>query len=299
MRLLLLACLMPPALAAANDPPIDIWPDTAPGETTRNTGQQLPFREHEIPPVTRVVNITQPTMTVHRPQQPNGTGLLILPGGGFGKVVPDKEGTEAADWLNSLGITAFVLSYRTLGDGESRPGWEEPLQDAKRALSLIRARADQWELRTDRIGLLGFSAGGQVAARLLCGPDEKSWRRQDAIDDVSHRPDFAILVYPWNLWDRDQQALVDGLVVPPDCPPAFLVHTHDDRSSSLGAVMIYAGLKQYGIPAELHVYGNGGHGYGLRPVAGSQISGWPDHAAHWLLRRGMTDVASADPFAPE
>lgn len=261
---------------------IDVWPGLAPGETDRRPGDVLPFRPDEVPPVTRVVRITQPTVTVHPAAIPTGAAVVILPGGGFSKVVPDKEGTEAADWLNQLGITAFVLSYRTTEPNEPIPGWKKPLQDAQRTLSLVRSKAGHWNVDPDRIGLLGFSAGGQVAARLLCGDSDRNWPRIDDGDDVSFRPDFALLIYPWNLWDAEKDALVDGIVVPADCPPTYIVHTSDDRSSSLGAVMFYAGLKRHNIPAEMHVYGNGGHGYGLRPVPGSQIATWPEHAAHWL-----------------
>jgi acetyl esterase/lipase len=225
-------------------------------------------------------------MTVHVAAEPTGTAVVILPGGGFGKVVPDLEGSEAATWLNHHGVSAFVLSYRTTADSQS-PGWVKPLQDAQRALSLVRSRADQWGIRKDRIGLLGFSAGGQVAARLLSDGDHRSYDRLDETDDVSHRPDFAILIYPWNMYDAKTENLIEGVVVPKNCPPTYLVHTDNDRSSSLGAVLFYAGLKKHGIPAELHVYGNGGHGYGLRAVTGSQISSWPDHAAHWLGTRGL------------
>lgn len=282
--------LLAPIFAVSHDAPacaaepINVWPDLAPGETTRLTGEALPRKPEEVPPVTRLVNITRPTLTVFPAAKPNGTGVVILPGGGFGKIVPDKEGSEAAVWLNQLGVTAFVLNYRTTS-GQDKPGWVRALQDAQRALALVRADADRWSLRQDRIGLLGFSAGGQVAARLLSDKGQLAYERVDATDEVPHRPDFALLVYPWNIYDAQQDALVAGVAVAKDCPPTFLVHTHDDRSSSLGAVYFYAGLKRHNIPAELHVYGNGGHGYGLRDVAGSRISSWPDHAAHWLGAR--------------
>lgn len=279
-----LSCL--PVRPAAAEEPIPVWPDRAPGETTRQTGTKQPNRSQDKPPITRVVDITCPNFTVHRPKQPNGSAMLILPGGGFGKVVPDLEGTEAAEWLIQQGVTAFVLSYRTT-TGKETPGWVKPLQDAQRTMSLIRSQAGTWGLKQDRIGLLGFSAGGQVAARLLSDAGKRTYERVDARDDVLHRPDFAILVYPWNMYDAQRDALIEGVKVPKDCPPTFLVHTDDDRSSSLGAVLFYAGLKRQGISSELHVYGNGGHGYGLRPVAGSQISSWPDHAAHWLGTIGV------------
>lgn len=273
-----------PLLMAAE--PLDVWPEFAPGETTRNVGETWPARENEKPTITRVGKVTRPTMTVHRAAQPNGTAVVILPGGGFGKVVPDLEGTEAADWLNKHGVTAFVLSYRTT-DGNQPPGWVKPLQDAQRSLALVRSQAGDYQLKPDRIGLVGFSAGGQVSARLLSDGGKKTYDRIDAVDEVTHRPNFAILIYPWNMYDAAKDSLVEGIQVPKDCPPTYIVHTDDDRSSSLGAVHFYVGLKKHGIPSELHVYGNGGHGYGLRPVIGSQISTWPDHAAHWLGTRGL------------
>ena len=284
-NVLALVCLLASHSIIAAEP-LDVWPDLAPGETPRTPGEKLPPRENENPPITRVTNVTRPTMTIHPAAKPNGTAAIILPGGGFSRVVPDLEGTEAAEWLNRHGVTAFVLSYRTTTDTKV-PGWQKPLQDAQRALALVRSQADRWEIRKDRLGLVGFSAGGQVAARLLSDDGRKSYERIDAADDVPHRPDFGILIYPWNMYDAKADALVEGVHVPKNCPPTYLVHTDDDRSSSLGAVLFYAGLKKHSIPAELHVYGNGGHGYGLRPVKGSQISTWPDHAAHWLGTRGL------------
>lgn len=245
-------CVLLSAIPVSADEPIRIWPGLAPSETTQSTGKKLPYRDNENPRVTRVVDITCPTMTVHLAKRPNGTAVVILPGGGFGKVVPDKEGTEAADWLNAHGVAAFVLSYRTTSKDET--SWEKPLQDAQRALAVVRARAAEWQLKQDRIGLVAFSAGGQVAARLLSGDGRLAYKPVDKNDEVSHRPDFAILAYPWNIYDSVHHRLVDGVRVRPDCPPTFLVHTHDDRSSSLGAVLFYAELKRHGVPAELHVY---------------------------------------------
>ncbi|WP_425613728.1 alpha/beta hydrolase [Anatilimnocola sp. NA78] len=285
-RILMIACLILLYQSASAAEPIDVWPNLAPGETARNAGETMPARENETPTITRVINVTRPTMTVHQPAKPNGTAVVILPGGGFGRVVPDLEGTEAADWLNRHGVTAFVLSYRTTADTKT-PGWIKPLQDAQRAVALVRAESAKWGIEKERVGILGFSAGGQVAGRLLSGGDAKTYARIDDVDAVSHRPDFALLVYPWNMYDAKLDSLVEGIQVPKTCPPTYIVHTDDDRSSSLGAALFYAGLKKHGIPAELHVYGNGGHGYGLRPVKGSQISTWPEHAAHWLGTRGL------------
>ncbi|MCB1231684.1 MAG: alpha/beta hydrolase [Verrucomicrobiae bacterium] len=278
---LLLTLVTVPLLRAAD--PLPVWPDLAPGEKTKLDGEAQPPREGEDPPITRVVGISRPTLTVHLAPEPNGAGVVILPGGGFAKVVPDMEGTEAADWLNAHGFAAFVLSYRTKNSPEES-GWEKALQDAQRTLSLIRSHAADYQLEPNRIGLLGFSAGGQVATRLLSSPDHRAYDPIDAVDKVSFRPDFAVLIYPWNIYDPKSDGLIEGVSVPESCPPTFLVHTDDDRSSSLGAVLFYAGLKRHGIPAEIHVYGNGGHGYGLRKREGSQIDSWPGHAAHWLDR---------------
>lgn len=276
-----LGCLLRTCAAVE---PLDVWPGKAPGESTHSLGQTLPFRQGEVPPVTRVIKITRPTFTVHLADKPNGSAVVILPGGGFGKVVPDKEGTEAAQWLNRHGVAAFVVSYRT-SDGGDVPGWAKPLQDAQRTLALVRGQAARWKIDPKRLGLVGFSAGGQVAARLLCAGGERTYPAVDQYDQTSYRPDFALLIYPWNIYDEKRRSLVAEIEVPSDCPPCFLVHTDDDRSSSLGAVLFYAALKRHGINSALHVYGNGGHGYGLREVAGSQIASWPAHAAHWLRRQ--------------
>ncbi len=167
---------------------IDIWPGLAPGEQTKQRGEQMPRRPQEKPPVTRVIKISYPTLEVFRPDEKraNGVGVLILPGGGFGKVVPDMEGSEAARWLNQLGITAFVLSYRTRNNNEKSELWKRPLQDSQRALRYIRAHADHWDLKSDQVGLLGFSAGGQVAA-IHSTTSDAAYEPIDAVDGISFR----------------------------------------------------------------------------------------------------------------
>ena len=278
--ILTIALLLAPALLYADDAPLNVWPDLAPGETTRLTGIKLPTKN---PSITLMAKVTQPTFTVHPAAKPNGTGVVILPGGGFSRVVPGHEGTDAADFLNRIGVTVFVLSYRTR-NSPADSGWEKPLQDAQRTMAIVRSRAAEWNLEKDKIGLLGFSAGGQIAARLLAADGKLAYEPIDEIDKTQYRPDFALLIYPWNIYDQEKDDLIDGVSVPENCPPTFLVHTDDDKSSSLGSVLFYAGLKRQGIPAELHVYGNGGHGYGVRPRGNSEIATWTGHAAHWLTR---------------
>ncbi|MCA9212822.1 MAG: alpha/beta hydrolase [Planctomycetales bacterium] len=266
---------------------IPIWPDLAPGETSRETGTLQPFRANESPPVSRVTNIRLPTMDVFLPNNPNGTAVLILPGGGFGKVVPDKEGSEAAPWLNRIGIATFVLRYRTNETTPAdEPPWRRPLQDAQRALRVIHSRAADWKLDENRIGVIGFSAGGHVAS-ILHGDCEPAYEAVDSVDQHSCRPDFSLLVYPWRVLDPKTQKLWPYIQFSKSTKPAFIVHTHDDASTSIGSVEIYSQLKRLGISAELHIYENGGHGYGMRSVEGSNISDWQAAANNWLIRRGL------------
>lgn len=286
--LMLLVIFSADRISRSQEPPepFSIWPEFAPGETTRSRGRALPFRPEEKPPVTRMIEITDPTLTVYQSSKPNGVSVLVLPGGGFVKVVPDKEGSELATQLAKSGITTFVLNYRTKGKDDAE-GWKKPLQDAQRAMALIRSQAKSRELDPNKIGLVGFSAGGQVATRLLCGPDQKAYPVIDDQDGVSHRPNFTMLIYPWRIYDEKKNRLIDGMEIGKKFPPAFLVHTDDDRATSLGVAEIYMQLKREKIPAELHIYGNGGHGYGLRNVKGSQISTWIVHARHWLVDRKL------------
>ena len=237
-----------PGLSAADN--VFLWPALAPGETSDAPGDAQPPRAGEEPPVTRVVNIRRPSLDVFLPERPNGAGVLIIPGGGFGKVVTDKEGSEAAKWLNGLGMAAFVLRHRTSeGKPADEPLWQRPVQDARRALRLMRSRAAEWNLEPGKLGVLGFSAGGQVAAVLIAGGPEAGDAAGDAVDQQALAVDFALLIYPWKTLDASGDALLPEIALGPKTPPAFLVHTHDDASSSLGSVLIYAALKRHGVPA--------------------------------------------------
>ncbi|MCH1495826.1 MAG: alpha/beta hydrolase [Rubripirellula sp.] len=258
---------------------LPLWDQTAPGESSKDAGTALAARTTDNPLITRVEKITYPTLDVFPAQEPNGRAVLILPGGGFRYVVTDLEGSEAAKWLNDLGITAFVLRYRTSEVREE--AWKRPLQDSQRAIRLIRANAERWKISPEQVGLLGFSAGGQVASIHLTTKDA-TYPSADLVDQLTHRPDFGILIYPWRIYDDSNQRLISPIQVDSTTPPTFVVHTHDDASTSLGAVMFYAALKQNKIPAELHVYQNGGHGYGTRPRPNSVIGTWKDRGTDWL-----------------
>ncbi|QDT41567.1 Acetylxylan esterase precursor [Gimesia alba] len=293
------ASLLCSAEAREPDAVIDIWPSAAPGETTRHTGTKLARRANENPPATRVKDITRPQLQVFQPpaDKRNGVAVLIFPGGGYNYVVTDKEGSEAAEWLNELGITAFVVHYRTKQKSPSMqknaqlpPASERPLQDGQRALSLVRQRAAEWGVKPDRIGVIGFSAGGQAAALVTTRFDERSYKPNDAIDQVSCRPDFSLLVYPWRLVDDKTGALNEVFTVSKLTPPTFLVHAHNDGATPLSSILFYTALKKIGVGSELHIYETGGHGYGMRPVENSDVDTWTDRAEDWLRQRSLTSA---------
>lgn len=271
-------------LAREPDRVVDVWPGLAPGETTKEAGTPVIRKTVETPPATRIGSITHPTLWFYEPLAERRTGavVLICPGGGYNYVVVDKEGSEVAEWLNAQGITGVVLRYRT--KDARTPVWKRPLQDAQRAMSLLRAQAAERKYDPQRVGVIGFSAGGNLAALTTTRFDTRAYDPVDAIDANSCRPDFAMLIYPWQLLDGQSQ-LSEEFPITAKTPPTFLVHTHDDGSTSLGSVWFYARLKEAKIPAELHVYEAGGHGYGLRPVAGTTIHKWIDPAADWVKLR--------------
>ncbi len=272
---------------------ITIWPGLAPGESSDARGTVMEARPTDTQPITRVEKIRLPTMDVYPAREPNGTGVVILPGGGFGRVVVDLEGSEVADILNRIGITAFVLRYRTNeAKASDEPSYLRPVQDAQRAVRYLRTNAAQWKLDPNRIGVLGFSAGGQAACILHTRGTEADYKAIDEVDKQPFRPDFSILIYPWNLANAKTGEMMPELIYDGKMPPAFIVHTSDDASTSIGAAKFYLGLKEKGVPTELHIYENGGHGYGTRSRPDSNIGSWSDRAVDWLVRRKLGTLQS-------
>ena len=268
---------------------IPVWPGLAPGETDDNIGEALPPRQSD-PTVTRVVNVRKPTIDVYRPDQPNGVAVVILPGGGFRLVVPDKEGSEAAMWLNKHGITCFVVRYRTNeANSPDEAAWKRPLQDTQRTVRLVRAHAKDYGIDPAKVGLLAFSAGGQVGAIAHTRGNKSAYDNIDSIDTESCQPDFSMLIYPWKIYQTDSGQLIEGLEVSKATKPTFIVHTSDDASTAAGAAKLYIELKAANVPAELHIYEQGGHGYGIRGNDKNFIGTWPDRADHWLKLRGLIE----------
>ncbi|MGE4460283.1 MAG: alpha/beta hydrolase [Stenotrophomonas sp.] len=286
---------------------IALWPNgVAPGDkplaqaariVERSTDPALPDRY--------ITHVSAPYLVMYRPARPNGNALLVTPGGGYQRVVLDKEGSALVPaFVEQGGITLFVLRYRLPGEG--RDDREAALADAQRALRLIRAHAGEWQLDPRRIGVIGFSAGGHLAARLGNGFDQPAYPATDAIDRASARPDFQLLVYPVIdmagadahpgsrerlLGARPEPALQRRYSmqdqVRADTPPTFLVHAGDDAAVPVGnSLAFYSGLLRAGVPAELHVFPHGGHGFGTRGIAGLTTSAWPRLALDWIAAQG-------------
>ena len=266
---------------------VSIWPKMAPGETTASPGEKLPANPKD-PSITRIKDITKPTITSYLPTKEKSTGaaVVILPGGGFNYVVPDLEGSETAKFLNDSGVAVFVLNYRTKTKASQNEPWKRPLQDAQRAVRYLRAHREKYGLDSKKIGILAFSAGGQVGA-IHMGDVAPAYEKIDEVDNQNHRPEFAMLIYPWRTLDQKSEKLIPQIKLSASAPPTFIVHTSDDASTSLGAVEIYAQLKRAKVSAELHVYQNGGHGYGSRNRENSAIGTWPQMAKAWLRVRGL------------
>lgn len=265
-----------------------LWPGAAPGET----GTPPPERNQTRPgdrevagrPAVRITDISDPTLTIFPADPANNSGIamLVSPGGGYQYVVTDLEGSEVCAWLNSVGITGVLLKYRVpRRDGQSRHG--PALQDAQRALGLIRQRAGEWGIHPQRIGALGFSAGGHLSAVLSNQHAARTYPAVDEADAVSCRPDFAVLLYPGAMVvPASGDALAPELTVDRHAtPPTFIVMTQDDPVRVENALVYYQALHRAGVAAELHLYPTGGHGYGLRPT-GDVVVTWPDRLLDWL-----------------
>ncbi|MCG6156067.1 alpha/beta hydrolase [Rubinisphaera margarita] len=279
-----------PALLHAQEV-IKLWPDNPPGEPLEVGPEEDITKPNDRliagKRIIKLANVAEPEVHVYLPPQEkrNGTSVVICPGGGFSILAWDLEGTEAAEWLNNLGVTAVVLKYRVPTRNRDVK-WEAAAQDAQRAISLVRSRSEEWMLNPDRVGVLGFSAGGHTAARAALAGEKRYYETQDDIDKWDCRPNMAMLIYPAYLDEGDGATLADGLVVNASSPQMFIVHAFDDRISVTGSLALALELKQAGVAFDLHVYDTGGHGYGLRPVPDQPVTSWPNRCADWMKRNG-------------
>ncbi len=293
------ACVLGFAAAgfAAEPLVVDVWPEGKIPGATATPGPdtvQAP-KATDAKPVLRLTDITRPTLSVYRPSREKDTGaaVVIAPGGGYNILAWDLEGEEVASWLNSIGVTGIVLKYRVprAPDEPKDAPPPRPLMDAQRAISLVRSHAREWGIDPHRIGMLGFSAGGNLAARAALGYTTRSYEPIDTVDDVSCRPDFAVLVYPAYL--EQNGSLRPENKVTPQSPPMFFAHAGDDRVRPQNSIALYLALQEAGVPAALHVYSSGGHGFGLRPSE-HPVSTWPARCEDWMRKEGFLSNREAD-----
>jgi acetyl esterase/lipase len=287
-----------PALAADKPQVVELWPGKAPDETGDIGAEKvvmspkLDRKQVEVTESTRMItNVTKPTITIYRPAKDKDTGVavVICPGGGYWNLYWELEGEEVATWLNSLGMTGIILKYRVPrrpDDTKGEPA-RRPLQDAQRAVSLIRSRAKEWGIDPKKIGMVGFSAGGHLAIATATSFEKRTYKPIDDIDKISCRPDFAILLYSGYLKAKDKDELAPGLRIPKKTPPVFLAHGGDDLiSDPAHSLVMYLALKRAGIPAELHIYAGAAHDFGVRK-SDRPCSTWTRSCAEWLRHQGF------------
>ena len=291
-------CVAWPAVGEGNPLVVDLWPGRAPQEN-RDIGAErsvmspkLDRKQVEVTEPTRMLtDVSKPTLTIYRPAkaEDTGTAVLICPGGGYWNLYWQLEGEEVATWLNSLGMTGIILKYRVPRHSDEPPTEpaRRPLQDAQRAVSLVRSKARDWGLQPQQIGIVGFSAGGHLALATATHFDQRTYEPSDAVDRVSCRPDFAILAYPGYLKAKDKDELAPWLSIPTNTPPVFLAHGGADLiSGPEQSVLLYLALKRANVPAELHIYATAAHDFGVRK-SDHPCSTWTESCANWLRHQGF------------
>jgi acetyl esterase/lipase len=281
-----------PAPAAGWTPPaglvtMPIWPGTAPGEKAgmppETNVNAAGTKEMAGRPYIRLGNVSTPTITVFPAKGKNtGAAIVVFPGGGYQILSMDLEGTEVCDWLNGIGVNCVLLKYR-VPDSGPYPKSPEALQDAQRAVGLVRQHAAEWGIDPNRVGVMGFSAGAHLAVAVSNHYDKRIYDPVDAADQLNCRPDFAAVIYPGYTAMANQNFAPNPDIQPTaNTPPTFLLQAEDDYTAHVeSSVSYFMQLKNVKVPAELHIYAEGGHGFGLRPRE-LPIMGWPKLAETWL-----------------
>ncbi len=293
--LILLAVTIIPATVSAQAPAwqpapghttLPLWTGVAPGaelnaapevDTTTSKDNLIAGK-----PLVRLGNVSIPTLTLYPPAGKNtGAGVVVFPGGGYRILAIDLEGTEVCDWLNSAGITCILVKYR-VPDSGPYPKSRAALQDAQRAVGIVRSHAAEWHIDPHRVGVLGFSAGAHLAAALSTHFDQRLYDPVDAADQLSCRPDFAVIVYPGYLAIAEQNFGANADInVTDKTPPSFIVQAEDDPVHVENSTVYFLALKNAKVPAEMHLYAEGGHGYGLRRTE-LPVTAWPQLVETWL-----------------
>ncbi len=293
VAVVLAACLLIVVAQVRNAPnqPIPLWKGNAPGEP------RISMPEHDLTTdsdrkaagqrISRITDITVPTLTVYQPpkEKRTGTAVLVFPGGAYRYLAIDIEGVEICEWLNSLGVTAILVKYRVPAP-EGTPPFSLAVQDGQRALRVVRAHAAEWEIDPKRVGVIGFSAGAHLSATLGAMSAKPAYAARDKVDDLNPRPDFTMLLYPGMITIAGTTQLHAEVQPGPETPPTFLVQTEDDSVRVENSLAYYAALKAAKIPAEMHLYSTGGHGYGARHSS-EPASSWPARAEDWMRAQGF------------
>ena len=271
--------LLASIIASAQPKEILLWPNGAPGSEGKTGKEKVRISEEGDHVIS---NIHNPSITAYLPSREKSTGsaVIIVPGGGHRELWIDHEGYNEAKWLSDRGIAAFVLKYRLAKDSNSTYTIDkDELADIQRAIRLVRSRVKEWSLDTARIGVMGFSAGGEVAALSAMKFDYGKENANDPIDRNSSRPAFQALIYPGNS---------SRFEVVTNAPPVFLVGGYNDRADiAQGIAEVYIKYKKANVPAELHIYSNAGHGFGMREKNKGAVAGWIDRFYEWLSDRGF------------
>ena len=289
---------------------IKVWTDKIPGAIKSSTYQEeFQLDENQT---TRISKVTEPTLTIYSPPKEitNGAAIIICPGGGYARLSIDREGFQIASWFSKLGITAIILKYRLPSDEIMKDKSIGPLEDAQEAIRVVRRHAKEWGLNIYKIGIMGFSAGGHLAATASTHFNDDVY---GANDTISARPDFSILIYPVISMDlsithkgsrenllgkKPSKEMVESfsneLKVTDETPPAFLALAADDGSVPIeNSINYFYALKKNNIPAELHIYEKGGHGFGMGKKGGSE-AGWPEACMNWLKARKLVPEKDKD-----
>lgn len=284
---------------------LNLWPATPPGPAAKTDGAErdLTKPEDKLIAGRRIIklgHVSTPQMHVYLPEKEkaNGGAVLIYPGGGFSILAWDLEGTEVAEWLNSIGFAAVVVKYRVPVDPASKGQFDAnglpmksigPAMDAQRAMSLTRAHAAKWGIDPQRIGIMGFSAGGETAGLTAILGNQRLYEKVDSSDEQPCGPNFALPIYPGGFYNKETGGLNPWLKVTKDTPPMFFAMAQDDHVNPLNCTVLFTTLTQAKVPAELHLFTRGGHGYGLRPTE-EPVTHWPDLATKWLRDMGFTQA---------
>ena len=275
---------MPCAFALKNGDAIPLWPGGAPGSEAMAAKPEVVTAPPKPGDSIKVSSIHNPSLLVYLPSKEKATGaaMIIAPGGGHRFLSIDSEGTNVAEWLNSIGVAAFVLKYRLAREeGSTYKVQEHPFADAQRAIRMVRARATEWNVNTAKVGIIGFSAGGEVALMASTRYDAGNADAADLMERQSSKPDYQILIYPG--------IRAETVNITKDTPPTFMLCADNDKGPSTAISSLYPMLKKAGVQTELHIYNSGGHGFGYRPGAMPVIrSSWVLRLQDWMSDVGMS-----------